>query len=54
MTGKRVIADDEKYVHYVTSSCEHRRRLLDEHHPKRILLGVLNHQLDHLQAKCVG
>jgi putative transposase len=35
-------------------SCDHRRRLLDEDHPKRILLGVLKDQLDAMKAKCVG
>jgi len=52
--NKRRIADDEKYVHFVTFSCDHRRRLLEEDHPKRILLRILNHQLDRLQTRCVG
>ena len=51
---KRRIADDQKYVHFVTYSCDRRRRLLDLDYPRRILLGVLNHQLSSLDAKCVG
>ncbi len=51
---KRTIADDQKYVHFVTFSCYRRRRLFDLDHPKKILLGVLNHQLEQMKAKCVG
>lgn len=51
---RRVIADDEKYVHFVTFSCERRRRLLDMDQPRRILLGVLNHQLTPMSARRVG
>jgi putative transposase len=51
---KRTMADDQKYVHVVTFSCFRRRRLLDLNHPKRILLGALNHQLEPMNAKRVG
>jgi putative transposase len=51
---KRTIADDQKYVYFVTFSCYRRRRLLDLDHPKKILLGVLNHQLEQMNATCVG
>ncbi len=53
-TTKRRIVDDELFAHFVTFTCYRRRRLLDYEHPKRILLGVLNHQLTSLSAKCVG
>ena len=51
---RRKIADDEKYVHFVTFSCYRRRRLLEMDWPKRMLLGVLNHQLTSMSAKRVG
>ena len=51
---RRVIAGDEKYMHFVTFSCDRRRRLLDMNQPRRILLGVLNHQLTQMSPKCVG
>ena len=54
MTTKRRIVDDEPYAHFVTFTCHQRRRLLDYDHPKRIVLGVLNHQLSKMSAKCVG
>lgn len=54
MSEKRRIADDERYVHFVTFSCDHRRRLLDENHLRQILLGVLNQQLNGMQARCIG
>ncbi|MHC4880778.1 MAG: hypothetical protein ACYTGL_30355 [Planctomycetota bacterium] len=42
---KRRIVDDQKYVLFVTFLWDRRRPLLDLDHPRRILLGVLNHQL---------
>ncbi|MCA9078868.1 MAG: transposase [Planctomycetaceae bacterium] len=54
MSDNRRIIDDQLYCHFVTFSCHRRRRLLDEDHPKRILLGQLNEQLDRQQATCVG
>lgn len=45
---------DQCYVFFVTFSVYRPRRLLDLEHPKRIVLGVLNHLLDSLDSKCVG
>ncbi|WP_152053266.1 REP-associated tyrosine transposase [Tautonia marina] len=52
--SNRPIADEERYVHFITFSCDHRRRLLDHDHPRRIVLGVLNGQLTRQGATCVG
>ncbi|NLE39204.1 MAG: hypothetical protein GX621_14370 [Pirellulaceae bacterium] len=54
MHAKRQIVDDQLYAHFVTFSVYRRRRLLDHDHPKRILLGVLNAELDEYEARCVG
>ncbi|QDU44110.1 Transposase IS200 like protein [Symmachiella dynata] len=54
MSDKRRQFDDKLYCHFVTFSCQGRRRLLDEDQPKRILLGQLNTQLEHRFAKCLG
>ncbi|WP_231746756.1 transposase [Maioricimonas rarisocia] len=54
MSDNRRIADDHLYCHFVTFSCDRRRRLLDENQPKRILLGQLNAQRKRQSAKCVG
>ena len=53
MANRRII-DDQLYAHFVTFSCDRRRRLLDHDQAKRILLGCLNAQLQHQNAKCVG
>jgi putative transposase len=45
---------DQQYVFFVTFSVYKRRRLLDADHPKRIVLGVLNHLLESMNARCVG
>jgi putative transposase len=50
----RRVCDDSRYAHFLTFSCDRRRRLLDHDHPKRIVLGVLNEQLGHQSATCVG
>jgi putative transposase len=52
--SKRRIFDAEPFAHFVTFSVSHRRRLLDHDHPKRILLGVLNSQLEAFQSRCIG
>jgi len=52
--ANRRIPDDLLYAHFVTFSCDRRRRLLDHDHPKRVVLGVLNEQLGHQLATCVG
>jgi len=54
MANRRRIVDDELYVHFITFSVHRRRRLLDLDHPKRIVLGVLNEELDRWKASCVG
>jgi putative transposase len=54
MSDNRRIADDALYCHFITFSCDRRRRLLDLDQPKRILLGHLNAQMDRQSAKCVG
>jgi putative transposase len=53
MTMRR-IADEALYAHFVTFVCEKRRRLLDLDQPRRIVLGVLNEQMEHQSATCVG
>ena len=50
----RRICDEELYAHFLTFSCDRRRRLLDHDHPKRVVLDVLNEQLGHQSATCVG
>ena len=54
MSDRRKIIDDQLYTHFVTFGVDRRRRLLDHDHPKRILLGVLNEELENHSAKCVG
>ncbi len=51
---RRRVVDDELDAHFLTFSVDHRRRLLDHDQPKRILLGILNDQLQRRQATCVG
>ena len=46
--------DGALYVHFITFSCYHRRRLLDHDQPKRIVLGVLNDELAKFNARCLG
>jgi len=54
MSDQRRTYADQRYVHFVTFSTYRRRRLLDLDQPKRIVLGVLNHQLTAMQARCLG
>jgi len=54
MPDNRRQFDDRLYAHYVTFSVDRRRRLLDQDHPKRILLGLLNDELRSFAARCVG
>ena len=51
---RRRVCDDELFAHFLTFSCDRRRRLLDHDHPKRVVLGVLNEQLERQSARCVG
>ena len=53
MTHRQII-DDLTYAHFVTFSCQGRRRLLDADQPKRILLRELCDQLKRQDAKCIG
>ncbi len=46
--------DDGLYVHFITFSCYHRRRLQDHDQPKRILLGILTDELLKFDARCIG
>ena len=41
-------------AHFITFSCDKRRRLLSLDQPKRIVLGVLSQELKRVTAKCVG
>jgi putative transposase len=52
--ANRRVCDDSLFAHFLTFSCDRRRRLLDHDHPKRIVLGVLNEQLGHQSATSVG
>ena len=54
MSDQRRRFDDRRYVHFVTFSVYKRRRLLDLDQPKRIVLGVLDHLLKTMSARCVG
>ncbi|MGE0379128.1 MAG: transposase [Planctomycetaceae bacterium] len=54
MSDRRHTFDDRLYGHFITFSCDRRRRLLEEDQPKRILLGRLNEQLRLQAADCVG
>ena len=54
MSDHRRVVCDQAYVHFITFSVYRRRRLLDLDHPKRIVLGVLNHTLDASGGKCSG
>jgi len=52
--ASRQVIDDQLYAHFVTFSCDRRRRLLDLDQPKRILLGVLDQEIKRINARCVG
>ena len=53
MTRQRTF-DDELFAHFVTFSCYKRRRLLDHDRAKKIVLDVLDSQLQKQAATCVG
>lgn len=53
MADRRIV-DDQRYAHFVTFSCDRRRRLLDLDQPKRIVLGVLDQEIKRSEAKCIG
>ncbi len=52
--NRRRIIDDQLYAHFVTFCCDRRRQLLSLDHPKKIVLGVLNQELERIDGKCVG
>jgi putative transposase len=54
MSLRRRILDNELYAHFVTFSCDRRRRALEEDQPQRVPLGVLNQRLGRQDATCVG
>jgi len=54
MSDRRKVIADRRYVIFLTFSVYRRRRLLDLDEPRRIVLRVLNHQLQSFAAKCVG
>jgi len=51
---KQRIYEDRLYAHFVTFSCYHRRRLLDNDAARKITLGVLNRQLLKHDARLIG
>ena len=52
--GHQRTSDREGHAHFVTFSCDRRRRRLDHDRPKRVVLGVLNSQLDMQDGRCIG
>ena len=54
MQTQRRIYDQELYVHFVTFSVYHRRRLLDLDRAKRVVLGVLQEELNRRNSRCLG
>lgn len=54
MSDNRRDFTDQRYVFFLTFSVHRRRRLLGLDQPKRIVLGVLNRQLEQMQGKCIG
>jgi putative transposase len=54
VVSRRQIIDDQLYAHFITFSCDRRRRLLSLDEPKRIILKVLRQELQRISAKCVG
>ncbi len=52
--GTKRTFDREGHAHFVTFSCDRRRRLIDHALAKKVVLGVLNSQLDQQDGRCVG
>ena len=52
--GSKRTYDREGHAHFVTFSCDRRRRLLDHDRPKQILIEVLSSQLSKQSGQCVG
>jgi len=53
MVTKRTY-DRERHAHFLTFSCDRRRRLLDHDRLKKVGLGVLNSQLKLQNGRCGG
>ena len=53
MTRKRTY-DREGHAHFVTFSCDRRRRLFDHDRSKKIVLGALDWRLALQRGRCVG
>ena len=51
---ERRIYDQQLFAHFVTFGVDRRRQLLDHDHPRRILLGILNEELEVRGGRCVG
>ncbi len=45
---------DQLYVHFITFSCYHRRRILEYDQANRVVLACLNKNLKQHLAKCLG
>ncbi|MCG6155710.1 REP-associated tyrosine transposase [Rubinisphaera margarita] len=54
MSSKRRVFEDLRYVHFVTFSCFHRRKLLSHDRICQVVLGNLREQLVSFNAACVG
>ena len=54
MSDQRRQFQDQRYFYFITFSVTRRRRLLDLDQPKRFVLGVLNHLLIAMDARCAG
>lgn len=54
MSDRRQRFEDQRYVFFLTFSVYRRRNLLDLDHPKRIVLGNLNHQLESMSGTSIG
>lgn len=52
--SKRITHDEEGHAHFVTYSCYHRRRILDDDEAKQIVLDTLQAQLVRCSGHCAG
>ncbi len=51
---RREVYDEERHAHFVTFSCYHRRRLLDDDRAKHIVAGRLASELPIHAGTCIG
>ncbi|QDT37644.1 REP-associated tyrosine transposase [Stratiformator vulcanicus] len=54
MTNRRRVIDDERHVHFVTTSCYKRRRLFDSNLARDAVVSVLREQLVRRGGVCLG